>query len=51
MSAMRMRSITRTIASTALLCTALDAPLQAQPTPPPPPTTPRAAAPIDMTGQ
>jgi hypothetical protein len=50
-----IRSIARGIAGpivgAALLCAALDAPLQAQPAPPRPPATPRAAAPIELTGQ
>jgi hypothetical protein len=46
-----IRSIARGIASAALLCAALDAPLHAQPAPARPPATPRAAAPLDMTGQ
>ncbi len=48
-----MTSIGRGIAAAALLCAALDAPLHAQPAPRPagPPPTPRAAAPLDMTGQ
>jgi hypothetical protein len=47
-----MRAI-RSIAYAALLCAAFDAPTFAQPAPRPagPPPTPRAAAPIDLTGQ
>jgi hypothetical protein len=46
-----MTSIGRGIAAAALLCAALDPTLQAQPAPPRPPATPRAAAPLDLTGQ